>query len=147
MRTIPLALLLAATLLSHAAFASQGDGGPVTSAQAARLADAAVLKHSAIVLGIPVGRLQVDRPYASQVVAGDALDIVEIIMAIEDDLNIAIDDDAINAVVGASGVTDIARRLTIAKLQQVVRSILAQRPNNSFKPKPLRRSAVSGVRH
>lgn len=132
MRTAVLALLLAATLLSHPAFASQGGGSLVASAQATRLADAAVLKHSAIVLGIPVGRLQVDRPYANQAVAGDALDIVEIIMAIEDDLDITIDDDAINAAVGASGVADIAKRLTIAKLQQVVRRILAQKTSNSF---------------
>ena len=138
MRTVALALLLAAALPSHPALAGQGSGGAVPSAQIARLADETVLKHSASILGIPVGKLQVDRPYANQVVAADALDIVEIVMSIEEDLNITIDDDALDASIGASGVADIAKRLTIARLQQVVRKILAKRHGNSFKAKPRR---------
>lgn len=136
MRTFVLALLLAAVLPSHPVLARQESGRP--SAEVTRLADAAVLKHSASILGIPVARLRIDQPYARQVVAGDALDVIEIVMAIEEDLNIAIDDAALDVSVGASGVEDIAERLTIARLQQVVRSIVAKKPSKSFKPKPVR---------
>lgn len=138
MRTVALALLLAAALPSHPALARQGSGGAVPSAQITRLADETVLKHSASILGIPIGKLRVDRPYANQAVAADALDIVEIVMAIEEDLDITIDDDALDASIGASGVADIARRLTIARLQRVVRNILVKRHGNSFKAKPRR---------
>jgi acyl carrier protein len=134
MRTLVLAFLLAAALPSGHALARQG--GEAVSTEAARRADAAVLRHSASILGVPVDKLRLERSYARQVVAGDALDVIEIIMAIEEDLDIAIDDAALDVSAGASGVEDIAERLTIARLQQVVRNVLARRPGKSFKPKP-----------
>lgn len=112
MRTFVLAFLLAAALPSGRALARQGS--EAAAAEAARRADAAVLRHSASILGVPVDKLRLERSYAHQVVAGDALDVS----------------------VGASGLEDIAERLTIARLQQVVRNVLARRPGKSFKPKP-----------
>lgn len=134
MRTFVLTLLLAAALPAHPALARQGN--EAAAAQVARIADAAVLKHSASILRVPVGKLRVDQPYARQVVAGDALDVIEIVMAIEDDLDIVIDDAALDVAAGASGVEDIAKRLTIAKLQQVARTLLTQKRGKSFMPKP-----------
>jgi acyl carrier protein len=136
MRTLVLVLLLAAVPYRPALAQQEGSGA--ASAEVVRRADAAVLKHSANILGVPVDRLRVDQPYARQVVASDALDVIEIVMAVEEDLNIAIDDATLDVSVGASGVEDIAERLTIARLQQVVRSIVARKPSKSLKPKPIR---------
>jgi acyl carrier protein len=133
MRILTLAVLATLVLLGQPVLACQSSGVTVPSVQIARVAELAVLKHSARILGIPIDKLQHEKPYANQVVAGDALDIVKIVMAIEDDLSIAVDDEILDVSVGASGVADIAQRLTIARLQQVVHSILAQSPNNSFK--------------
>ncbi len=134
MRTFVLTLLLSAALPAHPVLARQSN--EAAAAHVARIADAAVLRHSASILGVPVGKLRVDQPYARQVVAGDALDVIEIVMAIEDDLDIVIDDAALDVAAGASGVEDIAKRLTIAKLQQVARTLLTQKRGKSFGPKP-----------
>ena len=66
-----------------------------------------------------------DRSYAEQASAGDALDIVEIVMAVEEDLGIAIDDEAIYRAAGAKDVDDLARELSIAEFQAVVRAALS----------------------
>lgn len=134
MRTIFLTLLLAAMLPCCTALARQNSGASHT--HIAQLADATVLKHSASILGVPVDRLRVGQPYARQIVAGDALDVIEIVMAVEEDLDIAIDDAALDVSAGASGVENIAERLTIAKLQQAVRAILAKKRGKSFRPSP-----------
>lgn len=93
--------------------------------------DAAVLKNIATILQIPVAKLKVDAPFSKQIVPGDALDIVEIVMAIEDDLQIEINDDALDKQIGSKGISDLPKKLTPKVLQETVRAIYLRKHKNS----------------
>lgn len=116
---------LGVALLFVPALVLDAQATPRAATNAQQRADASVLKQSSMILGIPVARLRVDRSYAEQASPGDALDIVEIVIAVEEDLEIAIDDDAIYRAADAKGTSDLARQLSIAEFQGVVREALS----------------------
>jgi acyl carrier protein len=58
-------------------------------------------------------------PFSKQSKPADELDIVEIVMAVEDELDISIEDKALNAQAGVSNFKDAQRKLTVKDLQQV----------------------------
>ncbi len=96
--------------------------------------DAIVLKNTAEIMKLKPEQLKVELPFSKQIIPGDALDLVEIVMAVEDELGIEIDDDKLDAKVGANGVEDIAQKLTIKKFQEIVKSIsLKKRPKQLIK--------------
>ena len=63
-------------------------------------------------------KIKVELPFALQNPPGDALDIVEIVMAVEDDLGIKMSDRELDARAGSRGVQDIAQKLTVRHIQQ-----------------------------
>lgn len=125
MRSPTIAVLLSAALLFHPARAPCAQDRNAVASGPQQRADAVVLRHSAAVLAVPARRLRVERPYAAQPGGGDALDIFEIVMAVEEDLGIAINDDAIYRAAGVDDVDSLAQGLSIAELQAVVREALS----------------------
>ena len=93
--------------------------------------DAAVLKNIAAILQIPVHKLRIAVAFSKQIVPGDALDIVEIVMAIEDNLKITINDDELDKQVGSKSIADLPQKLTVKMLQEIVRENYA-RTNKSI---------------
>ena len=124
MRNSTIATLFGIALLFHTvpSLGAEAATPPVASPQ--QRADACVLKHSSAILGIPVGQLRVGQAYAEQVGGGDALNVFEIAMAVEEDLGIAIDDMAIYRAAGTESVDRLAQQLSIAEFQAVVRDAL-----------------------
>lgn len=94
------------------------------------IANAAVLRHISAILRVPVDKLKVDLPFSKQVVPGDALDIVEIVMAIEDDLRIEINDEALDKKIGSKNVSELPQKLTIKMLQETVNEIYVRKPKS-----------------
>lgn len=126
MRSPTIAVLLSAALLFHPARAPCAQDRNAVASGPQQRADAVVLRRSAAVLAVPARRLRVERPYAAQPGGGgDALDIFEIVMAVEEDLGIAIHDDAIYRAAGVDDVDSLAQGLSIAELQAVVREALS----------------------
>jgi acyl carrier protein len=83
--------------------------------------DRAVLEETAKILGTTPDLLKPEEPFSHQPKAGDDLDFVETIMAIEERLGVEISDDAVDRISGAKGTRNIVERLTLAGLQQVAR--------------------------
>ena len=120
-------LLLLILLLFVVAHAEVGKGAPRSApAKRAKILtpDQVVIKHTAEILGIAAKDLRTQFSFSQQLKPGDALDIVEIIMAIEDELSIEISDDALDRKVGAKGTADLPQKLTIRQLQELVRETL-----------------------
>ena len=109
-KTISLATCLLSTL-------------PAYSAQnSCSTAETSVLNATSSIIGIPAKDLAIKSAFSEQAIAGDALDIVEIIMTIEEDLNIEIPDHLIEQKTNSSDVTDLPHNLTIEMLQEIVTS-------------------------
>ena len=100
----------------------------ISSANSCDNADQIVLREVSKILAIQEADLKISQPFSKQAVVGDALDVVESIMAVEDVLNIKIDDQKLDARIGSSGVNDLAETLTIKVLQDV--AIEACKGNN-----------------
>ena len=80
--------------------------------------DEVVINKSSEILGTPKNKLVVSKTFSQQNPAGDALDIIEIIMAIEDSLHIEINDKELDEKTGSSDVTELPNKLTIKLLQE-----------------------------
>jgi acyl carrier protein len=92
----------------------------LTPAQAKKAAAQSVLHQTAENLGIRESQVALDTPFANQISPADELDLVEIIMAIEEDLGITIEDDAMGQLTKADDLRDIVKRLTVRQLQDYV---------------------------
>jgi len=80
--------------------------------------DNVVINRVSEILNISKSQIVLGNNFSEQSPAGDALDIVEIIMAIEDNLNIEINDQELDARIGSTSVTELPHKLTIKTLQQ-----------------------------
>jgi acyl carrier protein len=80
--------------------------------------DDVVVNRVSEILNISITQLVLEKKFSEQNPAGDALDIVEIIMAIEDSLNIEINDRELDTRIGSKSITDLPHKLTIKTLQQ-----------------------------
>ncbi|WP_338844521.1 hypothetical protein V8J88_12830 [Massilia sp. W12] len=86
--------------------------------------EAVVLSITANILHTDSALLQPEAPFAQQhPVSADALDVVEIIMAVEDALQLKIDDSELDRRIGASDESELAQKLTIRQLQSYVREL------------------------
>ncbi len=89
--------------------------------------EAVVLNVTAQILKTEASALQIEAPFAKQAHPADALDIVEIIMAVEDALGLEIDDKELDRRIGSHDVEELPQKLTIAQLQGFVRELWEHR--------------------
>jgi acyl carrier protein len=83
--------------------------------------DNVVINEVSKILGVKVEELKVSLPIADQKIAGDELDVVEIVMSIEEALGIEMSDDKIDAKAGNPSLSMLPRRLTIKMLQEIAK--------------------------
>ena len=129
-------IIVAATILS--ALSSQGthsmeDNLPAQEARA--VAAQSVLANTAKILGIPESGISIDSPFSFQEPPADALDFVEIIMAVEDELGVSIDNSALEKISGADDPDQVASHLSVRNLQEFVGSLaLPRHPERNAPP-------------
>ncbi|WP_082806468.1 phosphopantetheine-binding protein [Aquipseudomonas alcaligenes] len=93
---------------------------PVYSAQnSCSTAGDAVMGAISSILGIPEKEISIKSPFSEQAKAGDALDVIEIIMTIEENLNVEIPDHSIDQKTGSTDITDLPNKLTVEMLQEI----------------------------
>ena len=98
--------------------------------------DAVVLEQVSTILNIKKDQLLLEQPFSKQTPPADELDVVEIVMAIEEALNIEISDHALGKAVGPKGLENLPKHLTIKQLQRIVAEVYkSSRPANKPKPK------------
>jgi len=95
--------------------------------EAKEAAAQSVLATTAKVLGIPESKISLDSSFSDQSPSADALDFVEIIMALEDELGVSIDDSALEQLSGAHNPDDVASHLSVRKLQEYVGTLTLPR--------------------
>jgi acyl carrier protein len=102
--------------------------------EAKKVAAESVLNQTAKVLEISESQVNLDLPFSKQTSPADNLDFIEIIMAVESELDVSIDDAAIKRISGATDENDIINLLSIRKLQEFVGTLPL--PNSPKKPTP-----------
>ena len=80
-----------------------------------------VVEEVAQQLGLAEDAVKPENVFMAQTNPGDALDIVEATMAIEERLGIAINDDEIDRAAKSRGLTDTPNKLKVSVFQSVVR--------------------------
>jgi acyl carrier protein len=90
-----------------------------------------VINKSSKILRIPKNEIVVTKSFSEQIPPGDALDIVEIIMEIEDSLNIEINDKKLDEKIGSKDIKDLPKKLTIKVLQETAEEACKKRITKS----------------
>ena len=135
--TVGIIMVLAAPSNSESPGTARSEARPTTLGRLPpEQIDRAVLEEVAKVLETRPVALTPTAPFSEQPVAGDALDIVEATMAIEVRLSVDLDDEAMERACGATGVDDIAQKLTIAALQRFARQACDEKHRSEGSPKP-----------
>jgi acyl carrier protein len=88
--------------------------------------DIVVVECVAERLGMQPKDVRPDLSIAKQSKPGDDLDFIEILMAIEETLNIEINDDLLSKWAGVDDSADLAESLTIKQLQSFVKNAITQ---------------------
>ena len=85
------------------------------------LAHRSVLQRTAEILEMRVEDVVPDKSFAEQASPGDALDVIEVVMAVEEDLGIEIPDEMLDAAVPpeARDASAYPSALTILELQRI----------------------------
>lgn len=102
--------------------------------EAKKVAAESVLNQTAKVLEISESQVNLDLPFSKQISPADNLDFIEIIMAVESELDVSIDDAALKRVSGATDENEIINSLSIRELQELVGALPL--PSSPKKPMP-----------
>lgn len=95
--------------------------------EAKEVAAQSVLANTAKILGISESKISLNSSFSDQNPPVDALDFVEIIMAVEDELRVSIDDSALEQLSGAQDPDHVASHLSVRQLQEFVGTLTLPR--------------------
>jgi acyl carrier protein len=102
--------------------------------EAKKVAAESVLNQTAKVLEISGSQVNIDLPFSKQVSPADNLDFIEVIMAVESELDVSINDSELKRISGTTDENEIINFLSIRKLQEFVGTLPL--PSSPKKPTP-----------